>query len=80
MYFGSRIVENDLASRAEIGNLIFSALFFHYLTYFNVLVFVCDPGNFLKTYTIIFFLIASSILIPCVNSNLNVPNCPRALT
>lgn len=28
MYFGSRIVENDLASRAEIGNLIFSALFF----------------------------------------------------
>lgn len=80
MYFGSGVVENDLASRTEIGNLIFSALFFHYLTYFNVSVLVCDAGHFLKTYTIIFFLIASPILIPCVNNNLNVPNCSRALT
>lgn len=80
MYFGSGVVEKDLAARTEIGNLIVSALFFHYLTYLNVPVLVCDSGNFLKTYTIIFVLIASCILISSVNNNLNVPNCSRAFT
>lgn len=31
MYFGSGVVEKDLAARTEIGNLIFSALFFSLL-------------------------------------------------